>query len=104
MHTIMDTKAFASFYYGVEEPRKSQVNTITQMCRDRKFKCARQIGKKWFIDCTLEWPEMFPGEERKQEPQAVEVRQPLITADMKLGDALAVLLDALAGNEIANAS
>lgn len=98
----MDVEDFAKFYYKTDEPTKAQTNTVRTMCREGKFKCAERIGRRWVIDCTVEWPLMFPDEERRPEPKPAAERKPLVTADMTLGEALAALLDALAVREAAN--
>jgi len=94
MHTVMDIQEYARFFYKTDKPTKSQVNIVSRKCRDGSIKNAQKMGSKWFIDCTSEWPTLFPEEQPKPKVVYVE-REPRITADMRLGDALAMLLDAL---------
>ena len=99
MHRIMDTEEFARLWFKVPDdgaPTKSQLDTVGAMCRDGRIRNARKMCSKWFIDCTAEWPEMFPDELPREKEVVYVERAPRITADMRLGDALAVLLDALA--------
>lgn len=108
MHTVMDVNEYARWYYRGKlvdgEPTKSQTNVVRRKCQDGTIKHAEKMGSKWFIDCTAEWPKVFPDPD-EAEPRVVYVeRPPVITADMKVGDALAVLLGALAeGKEASNA-
>ena len=100
MHVVKSVTDYAKVRYGVDEPTKSQVNCVTELCRNGTIRHAQKMGNRWYIDCTAEWPSLFPDEDERQKVVYVE-REPLITADMRLGDALAVLLDALIGKEVA---
>ena len=49
MDDLWTVRRFASWKYGNDEPTEAQVNTIRQMCKQRKLPCTR-IGKEWRID------------------------------------------------------
>ena len=36
------------------KPTQAQVNTVTKMCKDGKFKRAFKIGRSWYIDLDAE--------------------------------------------------
>ena len=95
---VMSIRDLAKVRYGVESPTKSQMNVISEQCRSGRIKNAQKIAGQWIIDCSREWPSVFPETEEVAQVVYVE-RMPVITADMRLGDALAVLLDALVGKE-----
>lgn len=101
MPTVMGVTEYARTYYSLGDatPTKAQENSVRRMCQDGRIKNAKKMGKRWFINCTAEWPELFPEHEPVEKTQEPVARKPIITADMRLGDALAVLLDALAGKE-----
>ncbi|MBQ9002170.1 MAG: hypothetical protein IJ087_09985 [Eggerthellaceae bacterium] len=102
MPVVMSARQFAKWHYECDEPTVTQMNTVNMQCRDGSIRHAEKVGRKWFINCTAEWPELFPEPEKAEVVRETAQRAPIVTADMRLGDALAVLLDALAGKEVAN--
>lgn len=60
MQTVMSARDFACWHYGIEEPSAAQVNTVTEMCRNGTIRHTEKIGRTWYINCTREWPELFP--------------------------------------------
>ena len=60
MQQIINTDALACVYFQTDSPTKTQKNTITAMCRDGRIKNAQKVGRKWFVNTTLEWPRLFP--------------------------------------------
>ena len=65
---IMSTEEFARWKYGVDKPTAAQRNSITRMCADNTIKHAQKIGKSWHINCSREWPEIFPPESEQAQP------------------------------------
>lgn len=102
MHKIMSLNEYARMFYETDEPTRGQLNAVSRKCREGTIRNARKMGHKWFIDCTAEWPELFPEAEPPEKEQPAQAAKPMFTPDMTLGEALAVLLDALAGKEVAN--
>ena len=54
MDDLWTIRRFCRWKYGLaegEEPKKSQVNTVSQMCRDGKLPAAKVCGE-WRIDTT----------------------------------------------------
>ena len=86
MPTTMSAKGVAAWLNDVDEPTHAQVNTVTKMCRDGTIVHAVKIGRDWRINCTAEWPEMFPDEKESDE------RAPEVDAK----EALACLFEAMA--------
>lgn len=81
MPTTMSAKGVAAWLNDVDEPTHAQVNTVTKMCRDGTIVHAAKIGRDWRINCTAEWPEMFPDEK---------------APDVDAKEALACLFEAMA--------
>lgn len=61
MEDLLTVEQFCTFRYRDKlvdgKPTKAQRNTVTQMCRDGKFKRAFKLGKNWFIDIAAETEE-----------------------------------------------
>ena len=70
MDVIMDTTQFCRWKYDVDEPTQAQRNSVTRMCVDGTIRNAEKIGKSWHINCTREWPKLFPpkGEAEQADP------------------------------------
>lgn len=49
MGWLWTVKKFAAWKYDVEEPSKSNVKTVNDMCRDGKLPCVK-LGREWRIN------------------------------------------------------
>lgn len=65
---IMDTAEFARWKYDVDEPTQVQRNAVTRLCVNGTIKHAEKVGRTWHINCTREWPKLFPPEEEQESP------------------------------------
>lgn len=66
MDTIMSAKEFARWHFGCDEPTSTQMNSITQQCRDGTIRHAEKVGRTWYVNCTRSFPRLFPPEERRE--------------------------------------
>ena len=69
---VMSAREFACWNYKTDKPTVAQMNKVTGMCRDGDILHATKVGREWHINCTGEWPELFPEVE---EPPAVDPRK-----------------------------
>lgn len=57
MDKIMSIPEACLELYG--EKTKSRMTTMARMCTDGRIKNCEKVGKRWFINATKEWPELF---------------------------------------------
>lgn len=72
MQTVMTARELACWQNRTDKPTVAEVNGITAQCRDGRIKHATKINRTWHINCTKEWPELFPEEADPQPNPAAE--------------------------------
>lgn len=62
MDVVMSARQLAGWKHGTEYPTATQVNSVTQKIRDGVICHAEKVLGCWYVNCTREWPELFPPE------------------------------------------
>lgn len=65
MDVVMSAFDLAGWQHGTKHPQKAWVMTVNRQCTSGDIKHAQKIGNKWFVNCSKEWPMLFPPEERE---------------------------------------
>lgn len=60
MDVVMSATELAAWKHRTDNPTKTQVNSVTQNCRDGTIRHCQKVMNEWQINCTREWPEAFP--------------------------------------------
>ncbi len=60
---VMTAHELACWRYRTDEPKPSQLNTVTHECRNGIIRNAEQVGRTWHVNCTREWPLLFPPDD-----------------------------------------
>lgn len=63
MDVVKSARELAAWKHGTEYPTATQVNSITQNIRDGVITHAQKVMGCWYINCTREWPEIFPPQQ-----------------------------------------
>lgn len=77
---VMSAREFARWHFKCDEPTATQMNSITQQCRDGTIGHTRKVGRCWYINCTEEWPELFPRHGAEPQPDPMEALATLLEA------------------------
>lgn len=96
MNQILSVRQTAEMLYG--EATRVRCNTIVRQIKDGTIKHAEQIGKKWYINATEEWPNLFPEIDPKEQKEAINGPRSVavigdkgITAETTLGELFTAL-------------
>ena len=85
MDTVMSAREFACWNFKTDKPSVNQVNSKPKMCREKTIKNAEKVGnREWHINCTKEWPLLFPPEEPPMQVDAATALGELLIAVGKL--------------------